>query len=98
MRPTAVVVAGTIQTRWFAGVRLEPQPAAGKGDSGGASGSSARLAGWRIRSRERMKAIWAIPTSNPDGGAGTLAEVRQMREEWDEHQQQLENLQGRNDT
>jgi hypothetical protein len=43
---------------------------------------------------QRMQAIWAIPISNPDGGAGSLEEVRKMREEWDEHQQQLERLQG----
>lgn len=45
---------------------------------------------------QRMQAIWAIPRSPglpDDGGANTLEEVRRMRGEWDEHQQQLEHLQ-----
>jgi len=45
---------------------------------------------------QRMQAIWAIPTSAAsaaDGGANTLAEVRKMREEWEEHQQALERAQ-----
>lgn len=45
---------------------------------------------------QRMKAMWAIPVgpgSTGDGGANTLAEVRQMREEWDRHQQTIERLQ-----
>ena len=45
---------------------------------------------------QRMKAMWAIPTTTGpagDGGAASLAEVAKMREEWDEHQQALERLQ-----
>ena len=45
---------------------------------------------------QRMQAMWAIPKSSgtaSDGGANTLAEVHEMREEWDEHQQTLERLQ-----
>jgi len=45
---------------------------------------------------QRMRAIWAIPRSAgnaSDGGANTLEEVRRVREEWDEHQQALEQLQ-----
>jgi hypothetical protein len=44
---------------------------------------------------QRMLAMWAIPVSpaNADGGANTLAEVRKMREEWDEHQEALEKCQ-----
>ena len=44
----------------------------------------------------RMQAMWAIPKSSgtaSDDGANTLAEVHEMREEWDEHQQALERLQ-----
>ena len=42
-----------------------------------------------------MQAIWAIPISGAasDGGASSLAEVRKMRDEWDEHQQEIERLQ-----
>jgi hypothetical protein len=45
---------------------------------------------------QRMRAIWAIPRSaghTDDGGERTLEEVRQMRQEWDEHQGALERLQ-----
>jgi hypothetical protein len=45
---------------------------------------------------QRMMAMWAIPKADGnggDGGAQSLAEVRRMREEWDEHQQALEQLQ-----
>ena len=44
---------------------------------------------------QRMQAIWAIPISRAaaDGGASSLAEVRKMRDEWDEHQQAIERLQ-----
>jgi hypothetical protein len=42
---------------------------------------------------QRMQAMWDIPQGAGDGGANTLAEVRKMREEWDEHQQALEQLQ-----
>jgi hypothetical protein len=45
---------------------------------------------------QRMEAMWAIPTGGGDAGAGgadTLAEVRNMREEWEEHQQAIERLQ-----
>jgi len=42
----------------------------------------------------RMQAIWAIPKGGAsDGGANTLAEVRKMRDEWDEQQQAIERLQ-----
>lgn len=44
---------------------------------------------------QRMQAIRAIPRTTPDdGGEHTLEEVRRMREEWAEHQQRLESLQG----
>lgn len=44
---------------------------------------------------QRMQAIWAIPISAAaaDGGARSLAEVGQMRDEWEEHQQVIERLQ-----
>jgi hypothetical protein len=45
---------------------------------------------------QRMRAMWAIPRSPghaSDGGAATLAELRNLREEWDEHQQQVERVQ-----
>ena len=44
---------------------------------------------------QRMQAIWAIPISGAasDGGASSLAEVRKMRDEWEEHQQAIERLQ-----
>ena len=44
---------------------------------------------------QRMQAIWAIPTSGAasDGGASSLAQVRKMRDEWEEHQQAIEALQ-----
>jgi hypothetical protein len=45
---------------------------------------------------QRMQAMWAIPLGGGDagdGGANTLAEVRKMREEWDEHQQAIESCQ-----
>ena len=45
---------------------------------------------------QRMQAMWAIPNDRRDagdGGANTLAEVRTMREEWDEHQEAIERLQ-----
>jgi len=45
---------------------------------------------------QRMQAMWGIPTkcgAEGDGGANTLAEVRKMREEWDEHQQEIERIQ-----
>jgi hypothetical protein len=45
---------------------------------------------------QRMEALWAIPSSNGDvgdGGAQSLAELRQLREEWEEHQQALERVQ-----
>jgi hypothetical protein len=44
----------------------------------------------------RMQAIWAIPRSAGhvgDGGENTLAEVRRLREQWDEHQEAIERLQ-----
>jgi hypothetical protein len=44
---------------------------------------------------QRMQAIRAIPRTTPDdGGNGSLEEVRQMREEWDEQQRERERLQG----
>ncbi len=44
---------------------------------------------------QRMQAIWAIPRDRPDdGGAQSLEEVRRAREEWEEHQRELERLQG----
>lgn len=45
---------------------------------------------------QRMQAIWAIPRTGgkaSDGGANTLEEVRQMRKEWEVHQETLERLQ-----
>lgn len=45
---------------------------------------------------QRMHAMWAIPHGGQnagDGGEASLAEVRKMREEWDEHQQAIERLQ-----
>jgi hypothetical protein len=42
-----------------------------------------------------MQAIWAIPVSAgkaADGGANTLSEVHNMREEWHEHQEAIEGL------
>ena len=45
---------------------------------------------------QRMQAIWAIPNAAgaaSDGGANALAELQKMREEWDEHQQNIERLQ-----
>ena len=45
---------------------------------------------------QRMQAMWAIPKGSGDagdGGANTLAEVRKMREEWEERQQAIERLQ-----
>ena len=45
---------------------------------------------------QRMQAMWAIPKGcgdAGDGGANTLAEVGKMREEWDEHQREIEKLQ-----
>lgn len=44
---------------------------------------------------QRIQAIRAIPRTTPDDrGASSLEEVRRMREEWDEHQQDHERLQG----
>jgi hypothetical protein len=45
---------------------------------------------------QRMQAMWAIPKGlgiTGEGVANSLAEVREMREEWDEHQQAIERLQ-----
>jgi hypothetical protein len=45
---------------------------------------------------QRMRAMWAIPRSAghaSDGGAASLAELRKLREEWDEHQRQTERVQ-----
>ena len=42
---------------------------------------------------QRMQAIWATPTTTADGGAASLAEVRRMRDEWEEHQLAIERLQ-----
>ena len=45
---------------------------------------------------QRLRAIWAMPRSeghSPDGGDNTLAEVEKLRNEWDEHQQTLEQVQ-----
>jgi len=44
---------------------------------------------------QRMEAMWAIPTGSDadDGGERSSAEIRQMRAEWDEHQQAIERLQ-----
>ncbi len=45
---------------------------------------------------QRMQAMWAIPKAvgtASDGGANSLAELHKMREEWDEHQQDIERLQ-----
>jgi predicted NUDIX family NTP pyrophosphohydrolase len=44
---------------------------------------------------QRMQAMWAIPTGRDagDSGESSLAEVRAMREEWDEHQLAIEGLQ-----
>jgi len=44
---------------------------------------------------QRMQAIWAIPRTGPcDGGEKSLEEVRLARDEWEEHQRELERLQG----
>lgn len=45
---------------------------------------------------QRLRAIWAMPRLDghiPDGGANSLAEVEKLREEWDQQQQTLEQLQ-----
>lgn len=44
---------------------------------------------------QRMRAMWAIPSTNgpADGGASTQEEVRQLREEWQEVQTGRERLQ-----
>jgi FMN phosphatase YigB (HAD superfamily) len=45
---------------------------------------------------QRMQAMWAIPKAAgtaSDGGANSLVELHKMREEWDEHQQDIERLQ-----
>jgi hypothetical protein len=42
-----------------------------------------------------MHAMWAIPKGRGgagDGGENTLAEVRKMREEWDENRHEIEKL------
>lgn len=44
----------------------------------------------------RMQAIWAIPVAGEkpsDGGESTLEGVLRLREEWDEHQAELERVQ-----
>jgi hypothetical protein len=44
---------------------------------------------------QRMQAIWAIPrTGTSEGGEKSLEEVRRARDEWDDHQRDLERLQG----
>jgi hypothetical protein len=46
---------------------------------------------------QRMRMMWAISKSREDagdGGAHSLAEVAALRDEWDEHQQAIERLQG----
>jgi hypothetical protein len=46
---------------------------------------------------QRLQTIWAIPTANGaahDGGEGALAELRKSRDEWNEHQEAIERLQG----
>ena len=43
---------------------------------------------------QRMQAMWDLP--NPlvhDGGVQTEAELRRMRDEWDEHQKEIERIQ-----
>jgi hypothetical protein len=43
---------------------------------------------------QRMQTMWAIPIGRGNvGGTHTLAEVRKMREEWEDHQQAIERLQ-----
>ena len=44
---------------------------------------------------QRMQAMWAAPKGRDpgDGGVNTLAEVHNMRDEWEEHQQAIERLQ-----
>lgn len=41
---------------------------------------------------QRMQALWAIPITAREGGDTTLAEVRELRAEWDERQERLERL------
>ncbi|OWK44320.1 hypothetical protein [Fimbriiglobus ruber] len=44
---------------------------------------------------QRMAVILAIPrTGRDDGGAATLTEVEQSRQQWEEHQREIERLQG----
>jgi hypothetical protein len=42
---------------------------------------------------QRMQALWAIPKGSDDGGANTCAEVLKLREEWEERQQAIEQVQ-----
>ena len=44
---------------------------------------------------QRMQAIWAIPigVESRDGGERSLSQVRNDREEWEIHQQAIEQLQ-----
>ncbi len=43
---------------------------------------------------QRMQAMWDLPQgTTPRGGAESEAELRRMRDEWDEHQQVIERLQ-----
>lgn len=44
---------------------------------------------------QRMQAIWSISKAIAgSGGENTLAEVEKIRQEWEEHQQAIERLQG----
>ena len=44
---------------------------------------------------QRMQAIWAIPigVEARDGGERTLSQLRKDRDEWEDHQQAIEQLQ-----